>query len=110
MSNLPGSIHNLSATTTHTCDCHEDRAAVAMIQGETDSFGAEYDYVCQDCLDEYINSDKEDDVGYCDWCRTGEVVLKPVRDIDEGTHGPVYHCCQACISREARRVMEEWDF
>lgn len=90
-SRLPGHRWPLPAGTM--CDEHEDVPAVARVQGETDSFGAELNDLCQECLDAFENSDPTE--GYCDICRK-EAHLSPCRDAGEGTHGPVYHVCIAC--------------
>ena len=104
MADITGPIHTLPGASHDVpdgacCDMHQDRLAVARIQGETDSFGSELYDVCQECLEEIRNYK---DVGVCDWCHT-ESALRPYRDLDEGRTGPVYRVCAAC-----RRKDQEW--
>lgn len=79
------------------CDDHLDRPAVIRIQGETDSFGCEYLYMCQECLDEYdrVEGEQEDE---CERCGSTDDV-GPYRDPDEGMSGPVYHICSTCRAK-----------
>ncbi len=100
-STLPGSYHQPEGM----CDDHHDRVSVARIQGETDSFGAEYYDVCQECLDEHRSYLKSDDFaesrkGKCDWCKSQAEDLRDRRDIEEGMGGRVYRVCGACVKEE----------
>lgn len=87
------------------CDEH-DRPAVKKIQGETDSFGCEFFYMCQECYDAYQN--EGDPVYDCDHCHK-ERQCTPIRDIDEGMSGPVYYVCSECRSKHNKRLQEECD-
>lgn len=79
------------------CDDHPDRPAVARIQGETDSFGAELNDMCQECLDQHREALKnEDRSGVCDWCKLPSPRLTKTRDYDEGSCGRVYDVCAEC--------------
>lgn len=91
------------------CDEHPDRAAVKRIQGETDSFGAEYSDACQECVDAFRNYRESDEArhGACDWCKSHATDLRPRRDFEEGMSGPVYQVCGACVRRENERLDEE---
>jgi hypothetical protein len=107
---LPGSGHALPDGAR--CDEHQDRAAIARIQGETDSFGSEMLDVCQECLDAIR---KHKIVGCCDWCHK-EAELRPYRDLEEGMAGPVYHVCADCRRKdrasgeaEAEECLEYFD-
>lgn len=117
-SRLPGYAWSLPAGTM--CDKHPDRPAVARIQGETDSFGAELNDMCQECLDEHRRYEREADrSGTCDWCKQQKPRLRPRRDYEEGMAGRVYDVCDDCIRRqneEAERELEargyddgDWD-
>ena len=95
------------------CDEHPDRPAVARLQGETDSFGCEMHDLCRECLD--AERDQEPDIGRCDWCKADGQVLRPRRDIDEGTHGPVYYVCAGCAKKDEDAIRTElaqydWDW
>ena len=110
ISSLPNSYHNLPSDAK--CDEHEDRLAVARVQGETDSFGCEMIDMCQKCLDEHKEYQRTADrSGTCDWCKQHADYLSPARDYDEGMHGPVYEICRDCRKRrddEAREELEEY--
>jgi len=94
------------------CDDHEDRPAVAKIQGDTDSFGAEWFYVCQECLDAFLEEMRgekpEAEKSACDWCSRIDH-LSPIRNSGEGMCGPVYYVCKACSSAQAKRDQEEYN-
>ncbi|WP_395495597.1 hypothetical protein [Acetobacter sp. KSO5] len=105
MSNLPGSRHSVPKNAK--CDIHADRNAVANIQGETDSFGAEYILMCQECYDEYKQESRKPDISDCNWCEAKQIAVKPRRDYEEGMSGPVYYVCQSCIDRDNARIAEE---
>lgn len=107
VSSMPGSRHALPAGAT--CDRHQDRPAVARVQGETDSFGCEYNDMCQECVDEHrafieaeLNSPK-----YCCWCKQMKLHVSPHRDFEEGTSGPLYDVCADCRSEENKRAVAE---
>ncbi len=107
-SSLPGSRHAVPEGTM--CDEHPDRPAVVRIQGETDSFGAEYSDLCQECKDaaDAYNSDSNNHLGTCDWCGANNVRVRPHRDWEEGSAGPVYDVCCSCIDKENKRLAEEF--
>jgi len=104
-SSLPGSSHAVLGGAA--CDEHPDRPAVKRIQGETDSFGAEYIDMCQECYDEFKRHKDEARHGACDWCKSHATDLRPRRDFEEGSCGPVYQVCGACVRRENERLEEE---
>lgn len=94
-SGLPGRRYPVPVGTM--CDDHPDRLAVKRIQGETDSFGAEYHDLCQECIDAMDKSLEEADTsGNCDWCGlyADKTVLR--RDQDEGLYGRLYSVCISC--------------
>lgn len=91
------------------CDEHADRLAVTRIQGETDSFGAEYIDCCQECADRIVAEERERG-GRCDWCKQTKPRLSNRRDIDEGTCGPVYRVCDDCIRNDIDRIKEELEW
>jgi hypothetical protein len=107
ISTLPGSTHGAPAGAL--CDRHQDRPAVARLQGETDSFGSEMHDVCAECLAEFRKHAADDRVGVCDWCKQDATDLRPRRDYEEGMSGPVYDVCGACVRKENARLAEELD-
>ncbi|MCJ2143701.1 hypothetical protein [Methylobacterium sp. E-066] len=112
MSGLPGRRHPLPDGAM--CEQHPDRPAVANVQGETDSFGYETIFMCQECLDadRAYEATEEAHTGTCDWCKREATDLAWARDHEEGMSGPVYRVCKACSDRvaaAARREMDEHD-
>lgn len=106
-STLPGSSR--AAPVGMMCDYHQDRPAVRRVQGETDSFGAEYLDLCQECLDEIKKAEAESRIGRCDWCGKEATDLRPRRDIDEGMAGRVYDVCGECVRKENEQFRAELD-
>jgi hypothetical protein len=110
VASLPYSGHELPEGTM--CDDHPKRKAVARIQGETDSFGCEYNDVCAECLKEirdYQHS-AEATTGKCEWCKKEATDLRNRRDYEEGMSGRVYRVCGACVKRENDRLREEDEY
>lgn len=99
MCNLPGNVKKLSPASTLSCD-NDSNLAVVRIQGETDSFGAEYEYLCDLCYEQYKEEIAEQGpmVGHCDHCGK-EHRLIHWRDPGEGLCGPVYTICEGCASK-----------
>lgn len=104
-STLPG--HRSAPPDGVMCDEHPGRPALARIQGETDSFGAELYDLCQECLDEFNKHAHEDREGACDWCGHEAKDLRPRRDFDEGMCGRVYKVCGECVRKENERLTHE---
>jgi hypothetical protein len=106
ISTLPGARHRVPNGTK--CDEHPNRIAVARVQGETDSMGAELYDLCQECLDrhkaEMVNADTS---GTCDWCKSFALHLRNKRDYEEGMSGRVYQICDACNDCYNKRIAEE---
>ena len=107
VSTLPGSRWYVHEGTM--CDNHPDRPAARRVQGATDSFGAEFIDLCQECIDELKAHEAEDRAGRCDWCKQEATDLRLRRDYDEGSCGPVYSVCVACVKRDNERAAAELD-
>jgi hypothetical protein len=109
MNNLPGS--RVAYIGCDTCEeCNNGTRATWRLQGETDSFGCEYIFVCDKHLEEADDAAREaDTAGPCDWCKINKEKLSPHRDIDEGSNGPVYHVCSSCIAKESEALEDELD-
>lgn len=85
-----------------TCTCR----AVYSIQGETDSFGAEYHYYCEQHykvvkeIHQFVKTKRSSmgETQSCDLCKHDTPIgeIKPIRDYDEGMNGPVYYACPSC--------------
>lgn len=106
---LPG---NIIDPVHSRCEEHPERAAVKSIVGECDSFGSETHEVCQECLDKYHQYRKEklanpdpEDFFSCDGCSKRDETVKPTRDPEEGTSGPVYYWCAEC----RKDVLSKWN-
>jgi len=95
VSTLPGHVRSLSSG--HTCDTEGcSKPALYRAQGETDSFGAEYEDFCEEHYREYCEGITEcSNLYYCDHCKR-EAECKPCRDPGEGLCGPVYYLCEHC--------------
>jgi hypothetical protein len=102
---LPGAGYTVPPGTM--CDNHPDRPAVARIQGETDSFGAELIDCCAECRDALRASIRAPQEGWCDWCKTMAEDIRDHRDFEEGSSGPVYSVCAGCRTRELQRIERE---
>lgn len=92
--------------------------ATTRIQGETDSFGAEYYHLCEACyeldmeIQTYQTTKHAEDVAHCEWCKkaTKQKDLRYTRDIDEGSYGPVYEVCSECRTKQNDYINDELDF
>ena len=60
--------------------------------------------MCQDCWQAYKRHVPEK--AHCDYCNK-EDVLRPIRDYDEGSCGPVYYVCQECRTRVNEALARE---
>jgi hypothetical protein len=97
---LPGTVHKSTSATCDFCD----EPSVCSIQGETDSFGAEYNDVCATHKAEFAESKIE---GMCDFCKKEDDDLCVTRDPDEGQAGPVYYVCGPCITKQREAIAKE---
>ena len=98
ISTLPD--HSIFPPKGMMCDEHPDTPAFRRVQGETDSFGAEWIDLCQPCVNKHKSSSKLYAQGYCDWCYTEATDLRPRRDFEEGMYGRVYDVCGSCIDKD----------
>lgn len=119
MFNLPG--NRIKYSGNEFCEeCLDSSRATWKLTGECDSFGCEYVFLCDKHLEEHDAAALVADTsGTCEWCKLEKEKLRPHRDIDEGSNGPVYNICSACIQKEAVELEEElsvperdedWDF
>lgn len=109
VSTLPGSV--TAVLEGEVCDTHVDRPAVTRVQGETDSMGCEYVFMCDECRDAWraYRDSPEARSGCCDWCKSAATDLSNRRDYDEGMAGPVYRVCGACRTKDNERAAAELD-
>ena len=106
---LPGNKRRLKEPSGYNCgtEGHEDRPAVFRVQGETDSFGCEYEYFCQECG---VVAPNHWFTGTCPKCGKGpEEPLYGYRDPDEGLGGPVYPACRECRDKELRQQRLDYE-
>ncbi len=109
VSTLPGYVRQCTdpSEMCHT-EGHENVPAIATIQGETDSMGAEYIGACRECLEKHqANGSSGGRLGFCN-CGRNEILL-PFRDPDEGMSGPVYYKCSPCRAEFFRAYREYHD-
>lgn len=106
ISTLPGARHTLPAGGC-MCDDHPDVPAVARIQGETDSMGCELHDMCQVCVDAHNVHANTPVSGMCEWCKSHSDNLRRYRDWEEGSCGPLYDVCRACIKKQNDALAEE---
>lgn len=96
---LPG--HILSRNPDECCDAclgvDKEVPAVIAIQGETDSFGYETLYFCQEHYDEFKEEAAKPYVNTCDRCGD-EAELSHWRDPDEGMSGSISELCSNCLA------------
>jgi hypothetical protein len=101
VSTLPGSI--LGPPEGTACEiCGEP--ATQRVQGETDSFGAEWNDLCDSCAREDLANS-----GPCDWCGKDVERRTHTRDYDEGLSGRVYLVCDPCLRNYTDRIVREED-
>jgi hypothetical protein len=104
---VPGSTRAISPGVTkcegYNCVCPE--YAIIRLQGETDSFGAEYFNYCEACYKACMDAEKDIEDN-CDWCKEMAKVY-PVRDYSEGMSGPVYYVCMECSTKQDKEALEE---
>jgi len=104
IASLPGSFHAVPSGLM--CDDHPDRPVVRRFQGETDSFGSEMHDLCQECVDQ-LQTERANNIGRCDWCKTTNIAVFPTRDYEEGRSGPVYDVCIPCKEKANARMCED---
>lgn len=98
VSTLPGSIRMIRELPPPQCDSHPDRQAEFLIQGETDSMGAEWIHACDECRSN-MQAFRLARIGTCAFCSSEDVYVRHYRDPDEGSCGPVYDVCAPCRDR-----------
>jgi len=111
---LPGDTTTINPLDHHiecegyNCECNA--LAVKKVQGETDSFGCEYLYLCHDCYTKLQTSIAENEGGEdcCDWCKK-LAILSPIRDFEEGLNGPIYYVCSSCRNKQDADIWEEYE-
>lgn len=108
MAHLPG--QRFKCTDNEICeDC--DKPATWTLVGETDSFGSEYIYLCDEHMEKFDEEQRNaDHSGTCEWCKQHKPLLRPTRDIDEGSSGPVYDVCTECRIKQDEEASAELDY
>jgi hypothetical protein len=113
VSTLPGCTR--AAPADAQCDAHPTIKAAYRVQGETDSFGAEYADMCDQCYAQYKQELAQQGGGFytgtCGSCSKSNQSLFAWRDPDEGMAGPVYYACRSCkdrINERQRADAEEY--
>lgn len=104
---LPGSVY---VTPPGYCMCDEcdTQKAEYRLQGETDSFGAEFSDLCGACFEKALKRIAQQPMaGRCDYCKKDAPLLKPTRDPEESFCGPVYYVCEPCRAKQQARLARE---
>lgn len=112
MSILPGAKRSLHGDEDENFCEHEDcnEKACGKVAGEVDSMGVEWEFYCENHINERVDAIRNtEEVGSCEWCGEESDNLRPYRDIDEGSNGPVYDVCPSCRQKQSDRVSEELD-
>jgi len=112
MSVLPGAKRSLYGHENENFCEHEDcnEKACGKVAGEVDSMGVEWEFYCADHINERTDVIRNMRAsGPCDWCGEESDDLRPRRDIDEGSNGPVYDVCRSCSQKEDKLLDEELD-
>jgi hypothetical protein len=106
-SNLPGRLLNLPVGATCEEEGHETVPATRAVQGDTDSFGYETMCFCEPCYVKFQEESQKPEDGFCEWGKHRGEDIRPYRDIDEGTSGPVYNTCKECRFKDGQRIRDE---
>lgn len=114
MYETPGRRVRLKESSKVMCDEHSTVKAMWRLTGETDSFGSEYHYECEDCRvkdlkdkEDYENSLPDDHTEHCEIGRHSVPYFKFLNgvrsrntllttDPTEGG-GRIYNMCYACL-------------
>lgn len=110
---LPGQTTSVEVNDpwgTECCSC--DQPATVKMCTEADSFGEEFEVYCQPCYDVYKKAQEEAEEtseSPCDSCRGTflTATMHYYRNIDEGSHGPVYHVCEKCYQKYQDYISRE---
>lgn len=81
--------------------------AVCKICVEADSFGEEYEHLCQLHMEEHDENKRKhyETPKECMWCRNTEALgVRPFRDPDEGCNGPIYDVCEKCRQEHIAKI------
>lgn len=105
VSSMPGAASSVLAG--EVCDDHPERPAVRRRQGETDSFGCEYFFVCQECDDAFKLARETPVNGYCEWHKGEGEDIRQMRDYDEGMAGRLYNTCRKCRDKVHLAALKE---
>jgi len=109
---LPGEITGYAGD--ENCHCCNYSWATALACTESDSMGDELTPMCEACVKIFeaeVISQKFD----CTWCKNATytpVPVRPIRDPDEGSHGPVYWLCdkhRSSLIDHHRQEDEKWE-
>lgn len=106
VSTLPG--NTVPSDPIDRCDdC--DKPSTHRVQGETDSFGCEYLFFCDECHGKFRLALRaaRDEPGECAWCKGTDKPVAPTRDYDEGMSGPVYQVCRPCRAKQSEEARRE---
>jgi hypothetical protein len=98
---LPGYRYPLNEGVCEECGA----PATHCLQGETDSFGAEWWTLCTACARKSANPTLS---GECDTCKKDSETLVSSRCWEEGPSGPVYWVCPECRKKDVEAEREAY--
>jgi hypothetical protein len=104
VSTLPGSSKKYKGQ-AQCLDC--EKPATRRVQGETDSYGCEYIYFCDEHYEAFY-SELTNTEYCCDGCGEVSSDVRPWRDPEEGNAGSVYMRCSECILSALDRFEGEY--
>jgi hypothetical protein len=107
VSTLPGATWKVQDH--DRCDQHPEVPAFKKVQGETDSFGCEYVFMCKPCYDAYIEYESKPKTGYCESHGGEGNDIRRVRDYEEGMCGRLYSVCFECRVKQLAAQAELYD-
>lgn len=110
VSTMPGSASQIEFD--EVCEC--GAPAQYKVQGETDSFGCEYLFLCKGCLAVMRAEAMKPREFCCDLCHERKTE-RPInyRDYEEGASGRLYVICRACkncCDAYDREMAEQQDY
>ena len=112
----PGRRIKMRPSSSVVCDNHPERKAIWRLTGETDSFGSEYHYECQECYLAATKSEEDSEAAISDdavdFCEIGKHTApyfkfredgKRIKNVSLRTDpteggGRIYNICNDCYS------------
>ena len=112
MSRKLGDVIPLERHEMYGCQACNNPSTCKLVVVVKEGGYSETEFYCSEHIDvakEHLMD--QHDVGTCDWCKGSNLIVKPHRDFEEGSNGPIYDVCKACRVKESDSLNEEtgWD-